>query len=573
MIFLLIVNLQCNDKSIENNILSNKRITKEISGNQADTFFIELEKNRFIFASLFQMGIDLYVKIVDPQNNIIHEIDQLKTGPEFISFTTAQSGKYKILVKPTNPIAGTGSYNIGLEKNIKTNHTKEEQVNQLFAEFDKDHNPGAAVAIVHNGNVIFKNGFGSSDIEKNTKINPSTKLNICSIGKQFTAFAIALLEEKGMLSVTDDVRKYIPELNDFGSKITLLDLLNHSSGLREIADLLELSGKSSNGPFSEEDVMKIIYRQKELNFQPGSEYLYCNTGYILLAEVIERITKKDYTEWITENIFKPLEMNNTQFYYDPDNFVTDFAWSYTLERGNYKKELLKKVWYVGAGNVFSTVEDMCSWLINFDYPKLGDKELILKLGKKGNPMNKDGNDTYVYGRVNSKYKGLDYYWHGGGGYGYTAQIIHFPENKFGAIILSNFVYGGVFNRARQIADIYLVDHFPLSENTNSDINREEYVSIKINNILVKSLNLKNYEGTYYSEELDIYYSIFHRGNNLVASNSIVGECSLTHVNGDIFSGDRWYFSNVKFKKSKKNEICEFTITNDRVRNIKFKKTH
>jgi len=656
-IFLLMINCHCiNDDSRNDDLLTKKRIVKEISGGQIDTFCIKLENNKFIFASLFQMGIDICVKIIDPQNDVIQEIDNLRSGPEFISLTTRQAGVYKILALPFNPMAGTGKYSIGLEKNINTNNSKEELVCQLFAEFDNDYRPGAAVAIVKDGNVIYKSGFGISDFDKKTPINPSTRLNICSIGKQFTAFAIALLEHEGKLSINDDIRNYIPEIYDFGESISIQNLLNHSSGLREIADILEISGKRCNGPFSKEDVIKLICRQKELNFKPGTEYFYCNTGYILLAEIIERVTNKPYIEWITENIFKPLGMNNTYIYHDPDDFVNDYAWSYTLDNDrNYKKEKLYKAWYVGAGNVFSTVEDMSKWLINFDYPKVGNAQIISTLEKNKISMNKDSTEFYTFGRVLSNYKGLKYYWHGGGGYGYTAQIVHFPDYKFGAIVLSNFIYGGVHGRARQIADIYLNDHFtvtdpiyfeyrnpykPVKVNNKilsdiegryqndsgviSKITRErdglfvqtsgfdkselfamsdsvfflketdlkiyflrdrsgrvikmisynkgeESVSNKLDNIPDKSINYKPYEGKYYSEELDAYYTLYQSGNTLVARNNVNGEITLTHTKENIFKGNRWYFSLVEFGASNNLEINEFRITNDRVKNIRFKK--
>jgi len=307
-IFFLIVGCNYENKPRDKTLLSKERVIKEISGGQIDTLFINLEKDRFIFASLFQMGIDVGVKIIDPQNKVLQEIDNLKIGPEFISFTTVETGNYKILIQAFNPMAKAGKYSLGIEINSHTSNTKDERVNQLFAEFNNDFRPGAAVAIVDSGNIVFKNGFGVSDFSNKELINSSTKLNICSIGKQFTAFAIALLEQEGKLSIEDDIRNYLPEVHNFNSKISIQHLLNHSGGLREIADILEISGKRSDGPFSKKDVMKLIYRQRELNFEPGSEHLYCNTGYILLAEIIEQITQKSYIEWITENIFKPLEM-------------------------------------------------------------------------------------------------------------------------------------------------------------------------------------------------------------------------------------------------------------------------
>ncbi|MEJ2618545.1 MAG: serine hydrolase, partial [Ignavibacteriaceae bacterium] len=347
---------------------------------QADTFSITLQKNRFFFASLFQKDIDVLVKVISPGDSLIRGIDDLKSGPEFISFTSQHEGLYKIIIQPFNPMAQKGSYNIELEKNIKAGDSNTNLTNHIFAELDNKYRTGIAAAVVDSGKVVYKNWFGMADLEDKVPVKPSTRLNICSIGKQFTAYAIALLEQQGKLSINDEIHKYLPKIYKFNHKITISDLLNHSSGLREIADLLELTGKRSGGPFSKEDVFNLIYSQRELNFTPGTEYMYCNTSYILLAEIIKRITGESYINWITENIFKPLGMNKTFIFYNKDSLNNDVAESYTLGNdGDYHKEELYNCWYVGAGNIFSTVEDMSKWLINFDYPKVGNKQTVLKL--------------------------------------------------------------------------------------------------------------------------------------------------------------------------------------------------
>lgn len=468
---LLLIN-NCNtDKPDRTNLLLSERVTKEISGGQADTFLVTLQEDRFIFASLFQKEVDVLVKVLSPRDSLIKETDDLKTGPEFISFTSSQEGTYKIIVQPFNPNAESGSYIIELEKNIKAGNTSTDLTNHLFAELDNKYRTGIAAAVIDSGKIVYKNWFGMADLKDKVPVKPSTILNICSIGKQFTAYAIALLEQQGKLSINDDIHKYIPEMYKFDHKITISNLLNHSSGLREIADLLELTGKKSSGPFSKEDAFNLIYSQRELNFTPGTEYMYCNTGYILLAEIIKRVTGETYINWMNENIFKPLDMNNTFIFYNKEDLGNEVAKSYTLGNdGNYNKEKLYNCWYVGAGNIFSTVEDMSKWLINFDYPKVGNKQTVLRLRENQISMDKNNSKFYTFGQVLDNYRGLEYFWHGGGGYGFTAQIVRFPGYKFGAIILSNFIYSSVYSRARKIADIYLKNYFtsiPESFNYNN----------------------------------------------------------------------------------------------------------
>jgi CubicO group peptidase (beta-lactamase class C family) len=508
--------------------LTFERVRREISGGEVDTFIITPGKNRFLFASLFQIGVDVSVKIIDPLDSLIKEIDYLKTGPEFISFTSELEGSYKILVQPFNPMAIKGSYTIALEKNIETKNTKEELVNQLFAEFDNDYRTGAAVAVVDSGRIIYKNTFGLANREDKSPVNRSTLLNICSVGKQFTAFAIALLEQQGKLSVDDDIHKYLPAMHKFDYKITVYNLLNHSSGLREIADLLELSGTRSNGPFTKNDVFKLINKQEELNFIPGSEYLYCNTGYILLAEIIERVTGKPYIDWMAENIFEPLDMKNTFIFYTPDSLPDNVAKSYTLRNnGDYQKEQLYEGWYVGAGNIFSTVEDMAKWLINFDYPTVGDKKTIARLRENQIPFNNTNKDFYTFGRVLSNYKGLEYFWHGGGGYGYTSQVVQFPGYKFGAVVLTNFIYSGVYSRARKIADVYLSDYFTNNEPVYFDYNNP-YKPVKLSDKVLSEI-VGNY-----LEDSGVITSITRQANGLFIQTSGFGKTELYALSDSVF---------------------------------------
>lgn len=186
------------------------------------------------------------------------------------------------------------------------------KVDSMFAAYNSN-TPGAAVAIVKDGKVVFMKGYGMANLEYGIPITPQTVFNIASVSKQFTAFAIYLLAGEGSISLEDDVRKYITELPDYHTVIKVKHLLAHTSGLRDQAAIGSLAGGRSGDVVTTGQTLKLIARQRRLNFTPGTAFGYCNTGYTLLAEIIRRVTGKSFAAYTEEKIFRPLGMTNTQF--------------------------------------------------------------------------------------------------------------------------------------------------------------------------------------------------------------------------------------------------------------------
>ncbi|HZM99550.1 MAG TPA: serine hydrolase, partial [Pyrinomonadaceae bacterium] len=195
------------------------------------------------------------------------------------------------------------------------------KVDQLFATWDKPESPGAAIAVIKDGIVVYKRGYGSANLEYNVPITPQTVFHVASVSKQFTAFAIALLASQGKLSLDDDIRKHLPEVPDFGKKITVRHLIHHTSGLRDQWTLLGMAGWRLDDVITKEHIMKMVRYQRELNFDPGAENLYSNTGYTLLAVIVERVSGQSFREYTEANIFKPLGMTNTHFHDDHEEIV------------------------------------------------------------------------------------------------------------------------------------------------------------------------------------------------------------------------------------------------------------
>ena len=331
------------------------------------------------------------------------------------------------------------------------------KVDQLFATWDKPESPGAAIAVIKDGAVVYKRGYGSANLEYNIPITPQTVFHVASVSKQFTAFAIALLASQGKLSLDDDIRKHLPEVPDFGKKITIRHLIHHTSGLRDQWTLLGMAGWRLDDVITKEHILKMVRYQKELNFDPGAENLYSNTGYTLLAVIVERVSGQSFREYTEAVMFKPLGMNNTHFHDDHERIVKNRAYSYfsTGAGGGFRAAPLNYA-NVGATSLFTTAEDLARWVINFEDKKLGGAEVIKQLQQQG-VLNSGKQLNYAFGLSIGPYRGLNTVGHAGGDAAYRSFAFWFPDQRFGVVVLSNLGSLNPQQMAMRIADLYLAD--------------------------------------------------------------------------------------------------------------------
>jgi CubicO group peptidase (beta-lactamase class C family) len=331
------------------------------------------------------------------------------------------------------------------------------KVDQLFAAWDKPESPGAAIAIIKDGAIVYKRGYGSANLEYNVPITPQTVFHVASVSKQFTAFAIVLLANQGKLSLDDDIRKHLPEVPDFGKKITIRHLIHHTSGLRDQWTLLGMAGWRLDDVITKEHIMKMVRHQKELNFDPGAENLYSNTGYTLLAVIVERVSGQPFRDYTEANIFKPLGMTNTHFHDDHEQIVKNRAYSYTSAgaAGGFKAAPLNYA-NVGATSLFTTAEDLARWVINFEDKKVGGADVIKQMQQIGT-LNSGKQLGYAFGLSIGPYRGLNTVGHAGGDAAYRSFVFWFPDQRFGVVALSNFGSLNPQQMAMKIADLYLAD--------------------------------------------------------------------------------------------------------------------
>jgi CubicO group peptidase (beta-lactamase class C family) len=332
----------------------------------------------------------------------------------------------------------------------------EKRVDSLFNKWNSIDSPGAVIALLKDNKVIYKKGYGAANLEYSILNQPNTVFDIASLSKQFTAFSIATLVQEGKISLDDDIRKYVPELQDFGSLVTIRHLLTHSSGLRDQNDLLNLAGWKSDDVVTNEQILSLIFKQKELNFKPGDRFSYSNSGYTLLALIVERVTQVPFAEWVKQLIFEPLQMKNTFFITDHNQIIKNKAYAYgNVENGFIKNQIQSSN---GARGLQSTVEDLSLWVMNFTNKTIGNEALLKEINTA--PVN-NHRAKYNYGLAFNTHNNLNLIEHDGSDAGYRTYIGRFPEQNFAIIILSNLESIVPRKIALQIADIYFNNPSPI----------------------------------------------------------------------------------------------------------------
>jgi CubicO group peptidase (beta-lactamase class C family) len=345
----------------------------------------------------------------------------------------------------------------------------QQKVNEIFSKLISADTPGAAIAIVKENKLVFKSGYGSANLEYNVPINPSTIFCAGSVSKQFTGMAVAMLVIQGKLSLDDDIRTFLPQVPDFGYKVTIKHLLLHSSGIPDYFGLLAISGVRMDDVVSNQDVLKMVTRLRKLNFKPGTQQMYSNTGYVLAAEIVAKVAGQPFTSWTQNNIFKPLGMNHTCFIEHYQNVLKSRAYSY---RGSSKQGFQKmggSSSVVGPGGLYTTAEDLVKWIGNFDHYRVGGKEAVKLLLTTGNLS--DGRQlNYGLGIFVEVHRGLKRIGHGGGSAGFRSHITYFPQHKLGIALWGNWVSFDETKVIGQVIGLCLEDHLaPEMESTPSEV--------------------------------------------------------------------------------------------------------
>ncbi|MDQ1353699.1 MAG: hypothetical protein QG657_4006 [Acidobacteriota bacterium] len=403
-------------------------------------------------------------------------------------------------------------------------------VDQMFSRWDKKDTPGCVIAIIKDGNIIYKRAYGMADLERDVALTTKSVFELGSMSKQFLAMCILLLIEEGKISLDDDIRKYIQEFPDYGYKITIKNLIYHTSGIRDYYELMSLAGMPVFNHYTAKQALDIIVRQKDLNFNPGDEHLYSNSGYFLLGIIVKRIVGELLGEYAQKNIFKPLNMDSTLYYDNFTRIVKNRAIGYFSKNDGGYGIGISLFDIVGDGGVLSTVEDLFRWDQNLFKNKLGRDPMKISQQYFTTGILNNGKELkYAFGLRIDTYKGFKLITHGGGWCGYQSQINHFPEHNFSIIYLSNLEDFEPMALINNITDIYLKS--PLIIETQKAIS---HTSTKSKIVKFSETILKEKAGTYRNPQTGQIWRLLVKNKKLEVKTSYSSIFQMIPINNKEF---------------------------------------
>ena len=281
--------------------------------------------------------------------------------------------------------------------------SKKELVDNILQSYCNPNEPGMAIGIVRNGKVIYKNSIGIADISNNISISDSTVFNIASVSKQFTALLALMAVEDEKVLLEDDITQYLPELKDLPYTIKINQLANHTHGLPNNSDLISLIGFDLASPISNDQALQTLLNIEQVNFQAGTEYQYGNSGFILLAEILDRVYEKSFPLLIKEKIFEPLNMTHTAVINDPNTVIYNKAIAYKKINDAYKEHPSRQM-ESGASNIHTTLSDLLKWAINLQKQTIGNKNQIDHLKAQTVSISRNSDLSYGLGLFTETYK-------------------------------------------------------------------------------------------------------------------------------------------------------------------------
>lgn len=617
------------------------------------TYSIDLPAGQFVYGEVDQVSIDAVVTIYDPDDRQVAAFDGPARGLEPFQFTTENAGRYRVEVAPFRN--DSGRYTLTLKRIEPRANTPEGRLDQLLAQFRGDDRPGGVVAVIQNGEVTFTRAYGMADLTHGIPNTPETLFNTGSVSKQFAGIAFAMLAEQGILSIDDDVRKYLPELPDFGPTVTLRHLLNHTSGYREVYGVLALEGRRVNGDIlKREDAISVVQHQPELQFEPGSQFLYNSTAYVILTTIIERVTGMFYPDWMKQHVFEPLGMEVTRIEREPGDVIPGSAYSYiTAARGGYREDFESYAYY-GATDLYTNVYDLARWLRNFRTSELGGPGVMKRMLEKSILTNGD-TLGYTLGLYVGEYRGLRHLQHSGSTGGYRSFLAYYPDLDAGVAVLANTGAFPVSTVAEEMREIFFGDammpeepapvvateesviipprhrqvypgsykledgpsfnvlyeagrffvqpagerRLPLSPQSDvlflvdvpeRDIRLFFHVEqdgsvisgivfqnddppapfTRIEPWMPGSDDIEEFTGRYFSEEVEVFYTLSVIDGNLTVHHRRLGNVPLQVKERDTFNG-LWPLVEVAFERDESGHVNGFRVSNGRTRSVRFQK--
>lgn len=440
------------------------------------------------------------------------------------------------------------------------------RVDRLFVEWDRPDSPGCAVAAQQNGRVVHARGYGSANLDYRVPLGTRSVFYLASVSKQFTAAAVVLAARQGHLSLDDDIRRWLPRIPDYGTPITVRHLVHHTSGLRDYLTLLSIAGARLDDVLTDAALIDLLARQKALNFAPGSEHLYSNTGYVLLAEIVARATGRPLRQFAEEEIFQPLGMHDTHFHDDAREVVPNRVIGYARDSSAFRLNHFFNFDKIGDGGLYSTLEDLLRWDRHFDEDRLGGG-IVPQLLQRGVLANGD-TLPYAFGLTHGAYRGVRTIAHGGSLAGFRTVLLRFPDERLSVIVLCNLSAINATALAQRVAEVYLEGR--LRPATVAGGNRGGGPGAPpgtANGPRLDAASLREFAGTYESGELNAAYVLAVESDALMVRLANEQRVVLRPLGRDTFTGRPG--TTFTFARSADGRPIAFTLDAGRVRGLVF----
>lgn len=327
----------------------------------------------------------------------------------------------------------------------------------VFAKWDREDSPGCAAGALRNGEFVFRGAYGMANLDYGIPLTPDSVFRMASVSKQFTVAAVLVAEDQGLLSLEDPLRKHFPDLPTWADPVRIRHLVHHTSGIRDYLVVMSLRGFGDDAQYTDADVLTALRRLERLNFEPGTEYLYSNSGYWLLAELIPRVSGQTLRQFAGEHLFGPVGMMGSHFHDRHREIVPGRATGYRpraeAEGGGFEEDMTT-LEMVGDGGLYTSVNELRHWERMFLDPAALGPDLLLRLTTPGR-FNDGSAQDYAGGLGLGEYRGLATVSHGGSFVGFRTYALRFPEAAFAVFVLCNSASADPGALSRRVADLFL----------------------------------------------------------------------------------------------------------------------
>jgi CubicO group peptidase (beta-lactamase class C family) len=547
-----------------------------LHGPDVHRYQVALRQGQFAAVELRQLEGNIAAVVFDPDGGLVDIVDQNGEGQgEVATIVARKSGDYAIQVAVFEWDAPVTRYTIEWRKLERAQKQPVAHARQLFSSWYEPQAPGAAIVVLRDGRIVYQDAIGLANVERRLPLTTRTPVDLASVSKQFTGYAIALLAGRGQLRLDDDVRKYLPEFPDYGKTITIRHLLEHKSGLRDWDGLFGLTGQRIEDAISTDKVLAMLARQTALNFAPGSRQRYSNSGYVVLA-----LAGQPFDSWMQANVFRPLGMRECRL---ERALAANEAPTTNSYRASYPAPQLASAGpmiTLGSSSLECSAHDLTTWLANYATGQLGGPAVHALVTQPGAAAGDSAPGTatgdavpnaaagqvpdYVFGNWHATRDGVEYIGHQGLAAGYRTSIHSFPERGLAVIYLANDGNDATYPRVQAIEDLFLRIERPPVEVPTDDYDPPMQLP------LAPSL-VAGYVGTYVSTELPDTYIIEASGGGIAVRHARVGIVPLLAQDTDAFASSSPFLPSLTFVRDEAGHVTGFTIQSEDVGTLPFRR--